>query len=302
MSFKSGFVAVVGQPNVGKSTLINNIIGKKVSIVSPKPQTTRNKIMGVWNTTDSQVVFVDTPGIHKSKTALDKYMAKSIESATDGIDLLLYVIDGSKPFKKEDLKTMEKYAENSYPVFAVVNKIDLNNYENLMPELAKLNELKNIEQVFCISALTNKNLEPLKEHILGKMTDTLRYFSDDQLTDKSFGFMVAEAIREKMLWMLDDEVPHGVGVVVEEMKNYDKFQQVTATIYCEKESHKNIIIGKQGSMIKEIGRASRLAIEKMLDKQINLSLWVKVKPDWRNREGVLGTIGYATEELWLAKN
>ncbi len=301
MSFKSGFVAVVGQPNVGKSTLINCIIGKKVSIVSPKPQTTRNKILGVWNPPGAQVVFVDTPGIHKSKTALDDFMAKSIESATDGIDLLLYVIDGSKPFKPNDLKMLEKYAENDYPVFAVVNKIDLNNYENLMQELAKLNAIAKLEEVFCISALANKNLEPLKEHILKKMTDNVKYFSDDQLTDKTFGFMIAEAIREKMLWMLDDEVPHGVGVVVDEMRDYEKFEQITATIYCEKESHKNIIIGKQGNMIKEIGKSSRLAIEKMLQKQVNLSLWVKVKPDWRNKASTLGNLGYAIDEIWFCK-
>ncbi len=297
MSFKSGFVAVVGQPNVGKSTLINNLIGKKVSIVSPKPQTTRNKILGVWNSTDAQVVFVDTPGIHKSKTALDDYMAKSIESATDGIDLLLYVVDGSKPFKANDLKMLEDYTKNDYPVFAVVNKIDLNSYESLMPELAKLNNIKNLDEVFCISALAHKNLEPLKEHILTKMTDNVKYFEDDQLSDKTFGFMVAEAIREKILWMLDDEVPHGVGVVVDEMRDYEKFEQISATIYCEKESHKNIIIGKQGNMIKEIGKSSRIAIEKMLQKQVNLSLWVKVKPDWRNKEGTLGSLGYATEEI-----
>lgn len=297
MSFKSGFVAVVGQPNVGKSTLINNLIGKKVSIVSPKPQTTRNKILGVWNSTGSQVVFVDTPGIHKSKTALDDYMAKSIESATDGIDLLLYVVDGSKPFKANDLKMLEDYTKNGYPVFAVVNKIDLNSYESLMPELAKLNNIKNLDEVFCISALAHKNLEPLKEHILTKMTDNVKYFEDDQLSDKTFGFMVAEAIREKILWMLDDEVPHGVGVVVDEMRDYEKFEQISATIYCEKESHKNIIIGKQGNMIKEIGKSSRIAIEKMLQKQVNLSLWVKVKPDWRNKEGTLGSLGYATEEI-----
>lgn len=297
MSFKSGFVAVVGQPNVGKSTLINNLIGKKVSIVSPKPQTTRNKILGVWNSTDAQVVFVDTPGIHKSKTALDDYMAKSIESATDGIDLLLYVVDGSKPFKANDLKMLEDYTKNDYPVFAVVNKIDLNSYESLMPELAKLNNIKNLDDVFCISALAHKNLEPLKEHILTKMTDNVKYFEDDQLSDKTFGFMVAEAIREKILWMLDDEVPHGVGVVVDEMRDYEKFEQISATIFCEKESHKNIIIGKQGNMIKEIGKSSRIAIEKMLQKQVNLSLWVKVKPDWRNKEGTLGSLGYATEEI-----
>jgi len=297
MAFHSGFVAVVGNPNVGKSTLINAIIGKKVSIVSPKPQTTRNKILGVWNTEEHQVIFVDTPGIHKGSTKLDDYMQKSIESATEDINLLLYVFDGSKPLLKSDLKKLSDYAKNSYPVFAVVNKVDLTNYERLFPELNKLNEIENLKEVFCISALNNKNLEPLKENIKKYMTDDIKYFLDDQLTDKTPGFMVAEAIREKMLWLLSDEVPHGVGIIIDEMTDKEKFEQITATIYCEKPGHKNIIIGAKGAMLKEIGKSSRLAIEKMLDKKVNLSLWVKVKEDWRNKEGILGNIGYSVDEL-----
>lgn len=297
MEFKSGFVAVIGKPNVGKSTLINTIIGKKVSIVSPKPQTTRNKILGVWNSENTQVVFVDTPGIHSGGTMLDKYMQKSVESATQDINLLLYVLDGSKPFNKNELKLLSEYCQNSYPVFAVVNKVDLTNYEKLFPELLKLNSIEKLKEVFCISALTNKNLEPLKEHIKKYMTDNIKYFDDSEITDKPFGFVVAEAIREKMLWMLSCEVPHGVGIVVDEMQDMESFYQISATIFCEKSGHKNIIVGAKGQMLKEIGKSARLAIEKILDKKVNLSLWVKVKENWRNKEGVLGNIGYSLEEL-----
>ena len=293
--FKSGFVAVVGKPNVGKSTLINTLIGKKVSIVSPKPQTTRNKIFGVWNDEDFQVVFVDTPGIHKGSTLLDKYMQKSIESATEDVSLVLYVLDGGKPFALDDLKRIKEYSEK-YNVFVVVNKTDLTIYEELMPKLEKLNSIEKIKDVFCISALKQKNLEPLKENILKYMTDTIKYFGDNELTDKPFGFLVAEAIREKILWLLKAEIPHGVGVVVDEMRDFDSFFQITATIYTEKESHKSIIVGKDGQMIKEIGKNSRIAIEKILGRKVNLSLWVKVKPDWRNREGALGSIGYSIED------
>lgn len=297
MSFKSGFVAVVGKPNVGKSTLINNLIGKKVSIVSPKPQTTRNKILGVWNTENAQVVFVDTPGIHKGKTMLDKYMQKSVQNATQEVNLLLYVIDGSRPFGKEDLSRLEKYCAEAYPVFAVVNKIDLADYERLMLQLSKLNDIKNLSEVFCVSALNNKNLEPLQEHILEKMTDDVKYFLDDQISTQSFGVMIAETIREKMLWLLNEEIPHGVGIVVDERADMGTYEQITATVFCEKSSHKTIIIGAKGAKIKEIGQASRLAIEKMLGKKVNLSLWIKVKPDWKNSKGILGDVGYALDDV-----
>ncbi|MBR7091356.1 MAG: GTPase Era [Clostridia bacterium] len=292
MSFKSGFVAVVGKPNVGKSTLINALLGRKVSIVSPKAQTTRNNIMGVLNNPDYQIVFIDTPGIHKSKNSLDKFMQKSIDTATSNVDLLLYLLDGSREFDKSDIDTLSRYCTGNYPVFAVVNKIDTGSFESLYPKMAVLNTIPNLTAVYAISSTTGKNLDLLLSGILDKLTDNVKYFPDDEYTDKDIYFTLAEIIREKMLWILDDEIPHGVGVVIDNLEDNDNLSVVHATIFCERDSHKSIIIGNKGAMLSRIGTACREAMQKVLQKPVYLDLFVKVKPGWRDREGVISTLGY----------
>ena len=283
MAFRSGFVAVLGKANVGKSTLVNALIGHKVSIVSPKPQTTRNQILGIDNGEDYQIIYIDTPGIHKLRNNLDRVMQQAIDTATVDVDLILYVLDGSKDFDENDLKLLRKYANADAPVFAVVNKVDLGTFETLYPRMNKLNEIAGIEQIFGVSARTGQNLDDLKKSILTKLTDNIEYFPRDVYNAQDVEFSLAELIREKMLWILNDEIPHGVGVEIENIEQDGKLKRITATIFCEKENHKHIIIGKSGTMLRKIGTECRLAMEKMLGCKVYLELFVKVKPNWRDR-------------------
>ncbi len=283
MAFRSGFVAVLGKANVGKSTLVNALIGKKVSIVSPKPQTTRNQILGIDNGADYQVIYIDTPGIHKLKNNLDRVMQQAIDEATVDVDLILYVLDGSRDFDEADIRLLKKYASSSAPVFAVVNKVDLGSFETIYPRLSKLNEIEGIEEVFGVSAKTGRNLEDLKSAIVGKLSDTVEYFPRDVYSGQDLDFSVSELIREKMLWLLSDEIPHGIGVEIDNITKNGDLTKISATVYCEKENHKNIIIGKNGAMLKHIGTECRLALEKMLKSKVFLDLFVKVKPNWRDR-------------------
>ncbi|MCL2540196.1 MAG: GTPase Era [Firmicutes bacterium] len=292
MSFKSGFAAVIGKPNAGKSTLINALVGKKVSIVSPKPQTTRNKILGVLNHKDYQVVFCDTPGIHSGANQLDKFMQKSVDSAVKDVDVILLLLDGTKLISEPDIALINKYSASAAPLYVVVTKLDIAAPEKLFAELNKLNDIKGIEEIFCVSAEKGKNLDKLLAAILGKFTDTTRYFDENQHTDKDLKFTVSELVREKLLWKLEKEIPHGAGVSVDVLEEKAKTINVEATIFCEKESHKPIIVGKGGSKIKEVGMASRLAIEKMTGKRVCLTLFVKVVPNWRSKTGTLKDLGY----------
>lgn len=293
--FKSGFVAIIGKPNVGKSTLINAIVGEKVSIVSPKANTTRDKILGVYNSSDCQIVFIDTPGILKPKNKLDEYMSNSINSSLLNIDCLIIVLDGGKKISEEDISLIEKY--QSVPVIVVVNKLDTTNAEKLVLQLVKLNSLKNIKAVVPLSALKKQYVNTLIDEIKKYLTDSIKYFSDDEFTDKPIRFQVGELIREKTLWFLQQEVPTSLAIELTQFSQEDELINIQANIICEKESHKKIIVGNKGVMIKNISTQSRKALEKMLNAKVFLQLYVKVKPNWKSENTILSSLGYDNKNI-----
>ena len=289
--FRSGFVAILGRPNVGKSSIMNRIVGEKVAIVSNHPQTTRNKLLGVATGEDWQIVFVDTPGLHKPRTKLGEYMMKSAADAREGVDAVLAVVDGQR-IGGGDKAVLEDIQAMHCPRFLAVNKIDIVSPEKLMPQLAELNEFK-FDQIFSVSARTGENVNLLLEKLIEAMPEGPKYFPDDMITDQPERVMCAEIIREKALHNLRDEIPHGVGVEMMQIQKVGKnLTEIHATIYCERDSHKSIIIGKQGSMLQKIGTAARTDIERLLGTKVMLKLWVKVRLDWRNRAGDLRTLGY----------
>lgn len=294
---KSGFVAILGQPNVGKSTLLNAILKEKVSIVSPKPQTTRDKILGIYNDDESQIVFIDTPGIHTSSNKLDEYMNKAISTAKKDVDVLVYVIDGTKKINEKTLDTLNKYTKDVKNIILVVNKVDDTTYEKLYPELNKLNSLEGIKDIVPLSALKRKNIEELIKVIKTYLTDSVKYYDDDIYTDKSVKFLVAETIREKALWLLQDELPHGIAIEIVRFVEGDRLTEIDADIIIEKSSHKQIIIGKNGQMLKNIGTKSRMEIERLIGTKVMLKLFVKVREDWRHKESVVKSLGYNQQDL-----
>ena len=295
--FKSGFVSILGRPNVGKSTLLNKLLNQKVSIVSPKPQTTRNSITGILNGQDYQIIFLDTPGIHKPKNKLDKYMAKEIEQSSTGVDLLLYLLDATKPFFEQEIENIEYYSKSNCPLIVVVNKIDDANYAKLFPQLEKLNKLGNVKEIVPISAKTGKNTDELLKIILNYMHEGPCYYPQDIPTDKSEIFLAGEIVREKALWLLNEEIPHGIAVVVNSFKQHQDLAKIDASIVCEKENHKKIIIGKDGAKLKEIAEKSRIEMEKIFGEKVFLSLWVKVKDKWRDSEFDVGNLGYDIKKI-----
>lgn len=293
-TFRSGFITVIGRPNVGKSTLTNDLVGEKVAIVSPKPQTTRQRIMGVCNAPGAQIVLLDTPGIHQSRTKLGAYMNKAVDDAMKGIDGLLIMVDATD-IRAIDYTIAKENAQNDLPCFLVINKIDLVHPESLLALIDSFAEMP-FRAIIPISARKGDGLDVLKKELIAILPKGPQYFPDDMMTDQPERVICAELIREKSLLYLSEEIPHGIGVEILKIdKKNDHFTEIHATIYCEKDSHKRIIIGKQGQMIRKIGSAARAEIETLLDTHIHLDLWVKVRPGWRDSVSDLKTLGYFDE-------
>ena len=292
--FRSGFVTIVGRPNVGKSTLMNALVGEKVAIVSNRPQTTRNRIMGVMTRDDWQMVFLDTPGIHTPRTKLGNYMMQSVREAMDGMDGMMVLVDATQ-VGEHDRSIVKDMANKKVPKVLLLNKIDLLQPEKLLALIASFADC-GYDAIIPISAKTGDGLEQLTQTMAAKLPEGPKYFPDDMMTDQPERLIVAEMIREKALLHLRDEVPHGIGVEIMGMnKENDDFMEIHATIYCERDAHKGIIIGKRGAMLQQIGTEARHDIENLLDLHVNLKLWVKVRPDWRNRMDDLRNLGYESK-------
>ena len=290
-NFRSGFVAIVGRPNVGKSTLLNAMVGEKVAIVSNRPQTTRNRLMGVCCGENYQMVFVDTPGIHKPRTQLGNYMMQAVQEGMDGIDALMVLVDVTA-VGPQDRQIAEDMSHKKLPKFLLLNKIDLVEPKELLRLIDIFKEM-GYDAILPISARTGEGLETLKNELLSKLPVGPKYFPDDMLTDQPERLLCAELVREKALLHLRDEVPHGIGIEILGMeKKSSNLIEIHADIYCERDSHKSIIIGKRGSMITLIGREARVDMESLLGMRVNLQLFVKVRPDWRNSAADLKTLGY----------
>lgn len=289
--FRSGFVAILGRPNVGKSSIMNRLVGEKVAIVSNHPQTTRSKLLGVATGDDWQIVFVDTPGLHKPRTKLGEYMMKSAEDAKEGVDAVLAVVDGQR-IGGGDREVLANVGQMRCPKFLAVNKIDIVTPEKLMPQLATLNDIP-FDSIISVSARRGDNLDVLLQTLIDAMPEGPKYFPDDMITDQPERVMCAEIIREKALRNLRDEIPHGIGVEMMQIRKVSpNLTEIQADIYCERASHKSIIIGKQGAMLNKIGSEARVDIERLMGTKVMLKLWVKVREGWRNRASDLRTLGY----------
>jgi GTP-binding protein Era len=297
-SFKSGFVSIIGRPNVGKSTFLNRVIGQKIAIMSDKPQTTRNKIQGVYTENDAQVVFIDTPGIHKPKHKLGDFMVKAAQESIKDVDATLFMINANEGLGRGDEFIIEKLQGTKSPVILVVNKIDTIHPDELFQIIDKYKDLYPFAEIVPISALQGNNVDRLLDVVKKYLPEGPQYYPADQVTDHPERFIIAELVREKVLHLTREEVPHSIAVVIEQIERRPEGNAiyVNATIIVERPSQKGIIIGKQGSLLKEVGKRARLDIENLLGTKVFLELWVKVQKDWRNRMSQLRDLGFREDE------
>jgi len=292
--FKSGFVTLIGRPNVGKSTLMNRLVGQKIAITSSKPQTTRNRIQTVYTCEEGQIVFLDTPGIHKAKNKLDGYMVSVAERTLKEVDVILWLVEPSAFIGAGDRHISECLGSTDIPVMLVINKIDTVNKNQILDFINAYKDIADFAEIIPVSALNGENTDDLIDTVMKYLPEGPRYYDEDVITDQPERQIVAEMIREKTLQNLEDEVPHGIAVAIESMKERKKkhIVDIDAVIICERNSHKGIVIGRQGNMLKKIGTQARQDIESLLACKVNLSLWVKVKKDWRNSDYLIKNFGY----------
>lgn len=299
-SFKSGFVTIIGRPNVGKSTLMNHLIGQKIAITSKKPQTTRNKIQTVYTDMNrGQIVFLDTPGIHQAKNKLGEYMVNVAERTLNEVDVILWLVEPSTFIGAGEQHIAEQLKKTNTPVILVINKVDTVDKEKILEYIDRYRKIYDFAEIIPVSALRNINLDDVIDMIYKYLPYGPQFYDEDTVTDQPERAIVAEIIREKALHALDEEIPHGIAVSIDQMKQRkgQNFFDIDATIVCEKDSHKGIIIGKGGSMLKKIGSNARYEIERMLDAKVNLKLWVKVKKDWRDSDFLMKNFGYDKKEI-----
>ena len=295
-NFKSGFATLIGRPNVGKSTLMNYLIGQKIAITSNKPQTTRNRIQTVLTTEEGQIIFVDTPGIHKAKNKLGEYMVNIAERTLNEVDVVLWLVEPTTFIGAGERHIADQLQKVKTPVIFVINKVDMVKKEEVLPAIAAYKDLYDFAEIVPVSARSGENTDELLKVIMKYLPYGPQFYDEDTITDQPERQIVAELIREKALHCLNEEIPHGIAVTIESMKRNKKVMHIDATIICERDSHKGIIIGKQGNMLKKIGSTARYEIEKMLGCQVNLKLWVKVKKDWRDSEYLMKNFGYREDE------
>lgn len=294
--YKSGFVTLIGRPNVGKSTLMNYLIGQKIAITSNKPQTTRNRIQTVLTTEQGQVVFVDTPGIHKAKNKLGEYMVNVAERTLNEVDVVLWLVEPSTFIGAGEKHIAEQLKKVKTPVILVINKVDMVKKEEVLTFIDAYQKLYDFSEIVPVSAKSGENTDELVKVLFQYLPYGPQFYDEDTVTDQPQRQIVAEIIREKALHALNEEIPHGIAVSIEKMQFKRKIVEIEATIICERDSHKGIIIGKQGSMLKKIGTNARYEIEQMLEMQVNLKLWVKVKKDWRDSDFLIKNFGYTKDE------